>query len=129
MVLGSNAGVQIPKFEGDYYLPDVMVVKGQPAFKPNSTSIITNPYVVVEILSKSTAQFDLADKLPEYKHLESLQQILYINQKKMAVTSYRRSDTPNIWLNQDFSQAEEAIEIEGMPVLLKDIYRKIEFTK
>lgn len=128
-ILGSNAGVQIPKFEGDYYLPDIMVVKGKPIFKPNSTSVITNPFIVVEVLSKSTAQFDMMDKLPEYKHLESLQQIIYINQKKMAVTSYLRSETPNVWLNQDFSKAEEALTIEDTPVLLKDIYRKIEFTK
>ena len=58
IVLGSNSGIQIPKFEGGYYLPDVMVVKGEPAFKPNSTAIITNPYLIVEIHSPTTAQFE-----------------------------------------------------------------------
>jgi Uma2 family endonuclease len=126
-VLGSNAGVQIPKFEGGYYLPDVMVVKGEPAFKPNSTAIITNPYLLVEIQSPGTARFDSDIKLPEYKHLESLQQIIYVNQNRARVSSYRRTDQPNTWINQEFFSLEEVMQVEGQEVLIKDIYRKIKF--
>lgn len=126
-VLGSNAGVQIPKFEGGYYLPDVMVVKGEPAFKSNSTAIITNPYLIVEIQSPGTARFDSDIKLPEYKHLESLQQIIYVNQDRARVSSYRRTDQPNTWINQEFFSLEEVMQVEGQEVLIKDIYRKIKF--
>ena len=126
-VLGSNSGIQIPKFEGGYYLPDVMVVKGEPIFKPNSTAIITNPHLVIEILSPSTNKFDRESKLPEYKHLESLQQIIMINQKKVGVSSYLRSDQPNTWINQDFYSLDETLMIENKPVLLKDVYHKIKF--
>lgn len=126
-VLGSNSGIQIPKFEGGYYLPDVMVVKGEPAFKPNSTAIITNPYLIVEIHSPSTAQFDSDIKLPEYKQQESLQQIIYVNQNRPRISSYRRTDQPNTWLNQEFFSLEEIMQIEGQEVAIKDIYRKIKF--
>lgn len=126
-VLGSNSGIQIPKFEGGYYLPDVMVVKGEPAFKPNSTAIITNPYLIVEIHSPSTAQFDSDIKLPEYKQQESLQQIIYVNQNHPRISSYRRTDQPNTWLNQEFFSLEEIMQIEGQEVAIKDIYRKIKF--
>lgn len=126
-VLGSNSGVQIPKFEGGYYLPDVMVVKGEPIFKPNSTTIITNPYLVVEIHSPATAQFDSDIKLPEYKLLEDLQQIIYVNQDLPRVSSYRRTDQPNTWINQEFFTLEDVMQIEGQEVLIKDIYRKIKF--
>ncbi|AEE49628.1 protein of unknown function DUF820 [Haliscomenobacter hydrossis DSM 1100] len=126
-VLGSNSGVQIPKVEGGYYLPDIMVVKGEPVFKPNSTAIITNPYLLVEIHSPSTAQFDGDIKLPEYKHLESLQHIIYVNQNRARVSSYRRTDQPNTWINQEFFSLEEVMHVEGQEVLIKDIYRKIKF--
>jgi Uma2 family endonuclease len=128
-VLGSNAGVHIPKFEGGYYMPDVMVVKGKPIFKPNSTAIITNPYIIVEVLSPSTRDFDLSEKQPEYKHLESLQQLIYINPKKMNVSSFIRSQNPDVWLNQDFYEETHAVSIDNTPVLLKDIYRKVQFEK
>lgn len=126
-VLGSNSGIQIPKFEGGYYLPDVMVFKGEPAFKPNSTAIITNPYLIVEIHSPSTAQFDSDIKLPEYKQQESLQQIIYVNQDHPHISSYRRTDQPNTWLNQEFFTLEDVMTIEGQKVLVKDVYRKIKF--
>lgn len=126
-VLGSNSGIQIPKFEGGYYLPDVMVVKGEPVFKPNSTAIITNPYLIVEIHSPTTAQFDSDIKLPEYKQQDSLQQIIYVNQNRARVSSYRRTDQPNTWINQEFFSLEEVMQVEGQEVLIKDIYRKIKF--
>ncbi len=126
-VLGGNVGIQIPKFEGGYYLPDVMVVKGEPAFKPNSTAIITNPYLIVEIHSPATTQFDSDIKLPEYKQQDSLQQIIYVNQDRARVSSYRRTDQPNTWINQEFFSLEEVMPIEGQEVLIKDIYRKIKF--
>lgn len=128
-VLGSNSGVQIPKFEGGYYMPDVLVVKGDPIFKANSTAITTNPYIVVEVLSKVTETFDLSDKLHEYKHLKSLQQIIFINQKKVGVMSYLRSENPNIWLNQDFYDETDVMQIDGENIAVKDIYKKVKFEK
>lgn len=128
-VLGSNAGVQIPKFEGGYYLPDITVVRGAFELKEGSNCILTNPYIVVEVLSKSTAKYDRGDKLPEYKHLESLQQIILVNQDKMEVESYTRTDKPNTWLNQTFTEAEETLTVHQSAISLKDIYRKIEFSK
>ena len=128
-ILASNSGVSIPKFEGGFYMPDAMVVKGEPIFKENSKAIITNPYIIIEILSPATTTFDVEHKLPEYKHLESLQQIIYVSPKKVFVSTYIRSENPNIWLNQDFHSLDDAIVVEGASVSLSDIYKKIKFEK
>jgi Uma2 family endonuclease len=128
-ILASNSGVQIPKFEGGYYMPDVLVMREEPIFRAKSNCIITNPYIIVEILSPSTKNFDLSEKLPEYKLLDSLQQVIYINPKKVSVTTYTRTENPNSWINQDFYSLEDAIVVEGISVSLSDIYRKIKFEK
>lgn len=127
-VSGSNLGVQIPKFEGGYYLPDVVVVQGAPEFKSGSTAVITNPYIIVEVLSPSTSDFDFLEKLPNYKRIESLQQIIFVSQKKMTVMSYTRSEQPGVWLNQDFFEGETLL-INNMPIALSDIYEKVQFSK
>jgi len=49
-VLGSNVGVHIPKFEGGYFLPDLVIVKGLPNFMTSSDSFITNSYLILEVL-------------------------------------------------------------------------------
>lgn len=126
-VLGSNSGIQIPKFEGGYYMPDVLVVKGEPIFKANSTAIITNPYIVVEVLSKATETFDLSEKLHEYKLLPSLHQVIFISQRKVGVMNFLRSENPDVWLNQDFYTENDIMQIDGKAVFVKDIYKKIKF--
>jgi Uma2 family endonuclease len=126
-VLGSNSGVQIQRFEGGYYMPDVMVVKDEPIFKKNSTAIILNPYIIVEILSPATDKFDLESKLPEYKHLESLKQIIFVNQKKVSISSYIRSEKPNVWINQDFHSLEDNLIVEDAEIPLSAIYKKVKF--
>jgi len=128
-VLGSNSGVQIPKFEGGYYMPDVSVVKGEPVFKENSTAIVTNPYIIVEVLSKATENFDVTEKLHEYKSLPSLKQIIFVSQKELGVMSFLRSENPNIWLNQDFYDETDIMQIDGRDVAVKDIYKKVKFEK
>lgn len=127
-VSGSNTGVQIPKFEGGYYMPDMVVVQGAPEFKPGSTAVITNPYIIVEVLSPSTNDSDLSEKLPNYKRIESLQQIIFVSQKNMTVMSYTRSEQPGVWLNQDFFEGD-AVLIQNMPVTLEAIYEKVQFSK
>ena len=127
LVLGSNTGVKIPKFEGGYYMPDVLVMKGEPVFSEKSNCIITNPYIIVEVLSPVTKAFDLSEKLPEYKLLESLQRVIYVNPNKVSVSSFTRSKNQNGWLNQDFYELQDVLVVAGVPIVLSDIYRKIKF--
>lgn len=128
-VLGSNSGVQIPKFEGGYYMPDVLVVKGEPIFKANSTAIVTNPYIIVEVLSRATEVFDITEKLHEYKSLPSLKQIIFVSQKELGLMNFLRSKNPNIWLNQDFYNEDDKMQIDGKEIAVKDIYKKVKFEK
>ena len=52
-----------------YLYPDAMVVCGE-VQKPNeNTSGITNPLVIVEVLSDSTEAYDRGDKFFFYKHI------------------------------------------------------------
>lgn len=127
LILGSNTGVQIAKFEGGYYMPDVVIVKGHFNYKKGSNCIITNPHIIVEVLSPATKAFDLSEKLPEYKLLESLQQVIYINPTKVSVSTFTRSESLHGWLNQDFYSLEDAISVEGVSISLSDIYRKVKF--
>ena len=127
LVMSSNSGIQIQKFEGGYYMPDVLVVKGNPQFKENSKCIINNPFIIVEVLSDSTANFDKNDKLEEYQILESLQHIIFVHQKKVSVSTYTRTDKPNTWINQNFRELNDSFIIGEDIIWIKDIYRKIQF--
>ena len=71
------------------YYPDVMVVCDP---KDQGTLPVTNPTVVFEVLSKSTARIDRREKLLAYPAVPSLMAYVLLEQSQPVVTIHRRSD-------------------------------------
>lgn len=130
-IFSSNIVIQIVA-SGNAYNADVSIVRGEPDYfrLPSgllSTSDITNPELVIEVLSKSTMSYDLGDKLDDYQQIPSLQQVLFVNQQKTHVISFVRSEQPDVWLNTRFHALTDAVVVLDKPVLLSTIYRKVKF--
>ena len=87
----------------------------------------TTPLVVVEVLSKMTRDYDYGEKLPHYKQIPSLRQIIFWESVKMFVTVYERPEAGPQWINTDYSRPEDAFLVGGQPVKLEDRYRKRAF--
>jgi Uma2 family endonuclease len=75
--------------EVDKTRPDVVVRCG-PASK---RTFITDPVVIVEVLSPSTIDRDRGAKLAFHKSLPTVQHIALVYQDQMRVEHYRRTDT------------------------------------
>lgn len=126
-VSNSNAGLQIQKGDSSYYQPDLMVVQGMPQFRLGSNCIITNPYLLVEILSPSTSKYDKDEKLPLYKDLPSLQYVILVAQNRPFVSVYTRTDQPDTWLNTDYKTLDSVARLGELALPLREIYHKIQF--
>ena len=78
--------------------PDLSVVCGHletdPADPKQQT--VTNPRVVVEILSPSTEAYDRGEKLAHYKRIPSVEEIVLIAQDRRQIEVWRRE--PSGWL-------------------------------
>ena len=85
----------------------------------------TTPLVLVEVLSKTTRDYDYSEKLPHYKQISSLRQIIYLESTKMFVTVYERAEEGPRWLNTDYSRPEDTFLVGGQAVTLEEIYRKV----
>ena len=108
--------------------PDAMVICEKPIFWNGREDLITNPLVVVEVLSKSTRNYDKGDKFLLYKKCSTLKEYVTIEQNKPHVESwYRLSETA--WDNtiqEDLSKSF-SLRALGISVALSDIYEHIEF--
>jgi Uma2 family endonuclease len=128
IVIGSN----MPTFVGEglaAYNPDVSVVRGAPDVRPykskkRSINTLFNPWLVVEVLSQGTRDYDLGEKFLNYRRIPSLEHIIFIEQYWTEVTIYTRQ-TNGTWsssllenLGSHFSLANGIINVE-------DIYMKI----
>lgn len=127
LVTSSNAGLQILRPNGNYYQPDLMVTQGEWVFKPGSACIITNPYLLVEVLSPSTMKYDKEDKLEYYKDLPSLKYVVYAAQNRPYLTIYERTDQPDVWLNTDYRTLDSVAKLGDLILPLGEIYHKIKF--
>ncbi|GAB4023708.1 Uma2 family endonuclease [Spirosoma koreense] len=129
LVTSSNAGLQIPRADGSYYQPDLMVTKGTWQFKEGSKSIITNPYLLVEVMSPETYRYDKEDKLPLYKDVPTLQYLVYAAQDRPYLTVYQRTDQPDVWLNTDYKTIDSIAQLGDLSLPLREIYHKIQFSQ
>ncbi len=127
LVSSSNAGLQIPRRDGGYYQPDLMVIQDQPIFKQGSNCIITNPYLLVEILSPATGKYDIEHKLEYYKELPGLNYIVYVAQSHPYLTVYERTAQPNVWLNTDCKTLDDTAISGDLRLPLREVYHKIQF--
>lgn len=71
--------------------PDATVVCGRSERDPESPSHVTNPTVVVEVLSKSTADYDRVEKLQHYQQVDSLQSIVLVDHEDTLITLWTQS--------------------------------------
>ncbi len=123
-ILESGACIHIPSLKS-YYQPDMTVINGEIKLKKGSTTEILNPYIVVEVLSKSTQDFDMSEKLVNYKSIETIKQIIFVAQEKPWISTFTRTNEPNVWINTDYNSLDNVAIIDNLTVSLKDIYKKI----
>lgn len=70
---------------------DAAVICGEPARDPASPTHVTNPTVLVEVLSPSTEEYDRGEKREHYQRIESLREYVLIAQDRRRVEVFRRS--------------------------------------
>ena len=81
-----------------YRYPDVAVFCGEMNYlHDDRRDTLTNPIVLVEVLSPSTAQTDYNEKLTEYTQIDSLQAYLLISQDTPKVERFLRAESGQ-WL-------------------------------
>jgi Uma2 family endonuclease len=126
-VLFADQLVFAPLCDAIYY-PDIVIICENPQFfKHEGTGLyaLTNPTVVIEILSESTAHRDRTEKLDCYKTIPSLQEIILIYQTPHKVQHYLRKGDKE-WLVKDFTEDNEKILINGCELELGTLYEDSE---
>jgi len=73
-----------------YVYPDVTVVCGPIQIAPGTTDTLTNPTIVVEVLSKRTESYDRGLKWDGYQGVASITDYLLVSQSAAHVEHYRR---------------------------------------
>jgi Uma2 family endonuclease len=110
--------------------PDVTIVCGQPQFTDAIHDTLTNPTIIVEILSASTERYDRGLKFENYRTIETLRDYLLIAQDHYHVEHYARQANGQ-WLLSEATQLENAIDLQSIECTLRleDVYEKVELER
>jgi Uma2 family endonuclease len=111
-----------------YTYPDVMLIQGEPTYLENTTATVTNPRLVVEVLSKSTGNYDRSEKFDYYRSIPTLQEYILIDQSCHHILQYVKTSATQ-WLLTDHNQAEGIVQLGSvdLSLSLNDIYDRVNF--
>ena len=126
-VHNSNRPVCIPACDYAVFNPDGSVVLQPPVYyeyQPGMNAE-TNPLILFEVLSKNTRDYDWNTKLPCFKKIPTLRQIIFIDSQRLFVTVYERNAEVNKWENSDYDQPDAFFYVQGQPIKLDDLYQGI----
>jgi Uma2 family endonuclease len=119
----SDLRVYLP--DGCYVHPDASVVCG-PIVPPMHDGLgVTNPSVLVEVLSPSTEGYDRGEKFERAQGIPSLQHYVLVSQRKARVDVYTR--TGDAWTLRAYGP-DDALRLEalGVSVPVRSIYEGVE---
>jgi Uma2 family endonuclease len=111
-----------------YFYPDVLVVCGKPQFANDNPPTLLNPTLVAEVLSEATRDYDFGRKLNFYRSNPAIQDVLFANYDKAALSLFHRNGDE--WILRDFFSIESTLLIPtlDLEIPLSEIYRDVDFT-
>ncbi len=127
-VFTSDLKVWIPQANA-YTYPDVLLLAEPPQFAEKRNDTVTNPLIIIEVLSDSTKDFDRSGKFEWYRTLPSLREYILVHQDKIQLEQFIKQSEKQ-WLMREYDTEETALEFANVPiqVTLADIYAKVDFS-
>lgn len=127
-VFPANMRIKVPRMP-PYRYGDLSALRGEAVFeKIDGLEILTNPSLIVEVLSHSTEAYDRGDKFSYYQSIPSFIEYLLVAQHRPYVTQLIKQ-ADGSWLHKEFSDLESTLELAslGCRLTLAEIYRDVVF--
>lgn len=111
-VLTSTQKIKVEK-SSSYCLPDILVVCGEIETMQNQKDVITNPILIIEILSPSTQDYDLGGKYKLYRNISSLIEYVCISSTETLALKHNRKGE-NFWTLTEYKTLAETVYLESI---------------
>lgn len=113
---------------GLYTYPDASVICGPLELVPGHDDMITNPTLIVEVLSDSTEAYDRGKKFAHYRTLPSFAEYVLVSQKEPLVEVFFRQGD-GTWQLTPVRGREAVVRLQslGVELRLAEVYDRVEF--
>lgn len=127
-IFSSNLKARVPIYE-PYRYPDLTAFCGQGIYETvGRMRMLTNPQMLIEVLSPSTEAFDRGEKFTYYKSIESFSEYLLIATNRPHVTQFIKQNE-NEWLQREAVGMDSRFfsPTFNVEISLSEIYLDVEF--
>jgi len=109
--------------------PDVTVVCGSVETDAEDPRAVTNPTVIVEVLSDSTEAYDRGDKFEHYRQIPTLQAYVLVSDRERRIETRRRAPDGG-WSEHVAGRGQTAaLEAIGTELAVDEIYDRSPLTR
>jgi Uma2 family endonuclease len=124
----ANMRIKVPTMP-PYRYGDLSALCGKPVFeKIGDVDALTNPTVIIEVLSRSTEAYDRGDKFTHYKSIPSFREYLLVAQHRPHITQFfKRHDGE--WIHREYNDLNDVVRLTSMDCefSLSEVYQYVSF--
>ena len=119
---GSDLRIHIPP-NSLYTYPDISIICGNVETTDEQFDTATNPSVIIEILSKSTMDYDKGSKFTLYRDIKTLKEYILVDSTSISVEKFIRNGD-NSWQLTEYKLLTDTFSISTVDIdlTLIDIY-------
>jgi len=123
----ANSPLRVRVSPTKYVIPDMMVICGKPVLTDEYQDTVTNPKVIGEVLSPSTADYDYGEKFILFRKLESFEEYLLVAQDRARVEVFHKKADKH-WAITTYEGLDAVVNIESLTMSLPmtEIYSGVE---
>ncbi|WP_207492798.1 Uma2 family endonuclease [Aridibaculum aurantiacum] len=111
---------------GLYTYPDISIACGERKFTDDTLDTLTNPTVLIEVLSPSTEDYDRGTKFKLYRSIPSLQNYVLISSMEYQAEVYTKSGESWILTTAKGREAKLYISAIQLDLQLEDVYAQVD---
>ncbi len=122
---GSDARIHIESNTLFTY-PDISIICGEIITLNNDDYNVLNPTVIIEVLSKSTKNYDRGEKFKLYRDITTLKEYILVDSESIHIEIFRLNKNGH-WELEEYNSLTDAVIIKAIDetVFLSEIYEGV----
>lgn len=127
-IFPANVRIKVPSMP-PYRYGDLSALCGEPQFeKIGGVEALTNPSLIIEVLSPSTEAYDRGEKFSHYQSIPNFSEYLLVAQHRPHIVHLVKQDD-GAWIHREFNDLDAVLKLASLDceITLRDIYQNVSF--
>ena len=110
--------------------PDISIICGDIITRNNDDYNVLNPTVLIEVLSRSTKNYDRGEKFKLYRDIPTLREYVLVDSESIHIEIFRLNAN-NHWELEEYNKDAQTVLIQAIntPLSIEEIYEETELFK